>query len=111
MSRTACILRICRKTMRRARDGTLLDYSQRPVHCPKRIDPRFEDLIVFEGKRAGYGAQRLSSFLFKRYGHGFSTYTVKKVLKRNSVKQKKIRTKAKTVRHLYDYEHLLWISS
>ena len=29
-----------------------------------------------------------------------------KVLQRNSVKKKKIRAKAKTVRHLYDYEHL-----
>jgi putative transposase len=106
VSKTARILQISRKTVRRARDGTLSDYSRRPVKSPRRIDPRFEQLIVFEGKRTGYRAQRLSSFLFQRYGHEFSMYTVKKVLKRNSVKKKKIRTKAKTVRHLYDYEHL-----
>ena len=60
VSKTSRILGISRKTVRRARDGTLSDYSRRPVHCPRRIDPRFEDLIVFEGKRTGYRAQRLA---------------------------------------------------
>jgi len=106
VSKTARILGVSRKTVRRARDGTLSDYSRRPLHSPRRIESRFEDLIVFEGKRTGYGAQRLASFLFQRYGHELSMYTVKKVLKRNGVKKKKVRTKAKTLRHLYDYEHL-----
>jgi putative transposase len=44
--------------------------------------------------------------MFQRYGHEVSMYTVKKVLKRNSVKKKKIRNKARPVRHLYDYAHL-----
>jgi putative transposase len=84
----------------------LSDYSRRPIHSPTRIEPRFERLILFEGKRTGYRVQRLSSVLFQRYGREFSMYTVKKVLLRNNIKKKRIRTKAHTVRHLYDYEHL-----
>ena len=106
VSKTARILQVSRKTVRRARDGALSDYSRRPLHCPRKIDPRFEALIVCEGKRTGYRVQRLTSFLFQQYGHEFSMYTVKKVLKRNSMKKIRIRTKARTVRHLYDYEHL-----
>ena len=57
VSKTARILQTSRKTVRRARDGTLSDYSRRPIKSPRRIDPRFEDLIVFEGKRTGYRAK------------------------------------------------------
>jgi hypothetical protein len=70
---TAQILGICRKTARRVRDGTLSDYSRRPKNSSKKIDSHFEDLIVAEGKHTGYGAQRLTSFLFQKYGHNFST--------------------------------------
>ena len=106
VSRTAQILEICRKTVRRARDGSLSDYSRRPKKSPRRLYEHFEDLIVTEGKHTGYGAQRLSSFLFQKYGHEFSMYTVKKVLKRNKVRKKKVRTKNRNRRQLYDYEHL-----
>jgi hypothetical protein len=106
VSKTARILGIARKTVRRARDGSLEDYSRRPKNMPRRIEQHFEDLIVVEGKMTGYGAQRLTGFLFQKYGHELSMYTVKKVLKRNCVAKKKIRTKGGTRRHLYDYEHL-----
>ncbi len=106
VSKTAGILGIARKTVRRARDGTLSDYSRCPKTMPRRLDSHFEELIVAEGRITGYGAQRLSSFLFQKYGHRFSMYTLKKVLRRNKVQKKRIRTKAKTRRHLYDYEHL-----
>jgi len=44
--------------------------------------------------------------MFLRYGHQFSLSTVKKVLIRNMVPKKKVRTKNRRVRPLYDYEHL-----
>ncbi len=106
VSKTAQILKISRPTVRRAREGPLEDRSRRPQHSPRRIESRFEQLIVAEGKVTGYGAQRLSGFLFQKYGHKLNMYTVKKVLRRNKVPKKKVRTKNKTVRHLYDYEHL-----
>ncbi len=80
VSRTAQIFRICRKTVRRARDGTLYDYSMRSKRSSRMIDTLFEDLIVTEGKHTSYRAGRLSSFLFQKYGHEFSMYTLKKVL-------------------------------
>lgn len=106
VSATARILQISRQTVRRARDGELRDYSRRPRNSPRRIAVQLEQLIAFEGKRTGYGAQRLSGFMFQKYGHRLNMYTVKKVLQRNQVRKKKVRTKNKRVRHLYDYEHL-----
>jgi hypothetical protein len=106
VQKTAQILGICRKTVRRARDGTLSDYSRRPKNGQKKINSHFEDLIVAEGMHTGYGAKQLTSFLFQKYGHNFSMYTVKKILKKNKVLKKRIRTKNRNSRHLYDYEHL-----
>lgn len=106
VSKTAEILETSRLTVRRARDGTLKDCSRRPQHSPRRIPSHLEQLIAFEGKQTGYGAQRLSGFLFQKYGHRLCMYTVKKVLKRNQVRKKKTRTKNRRTRHLYDYEHL-----
>jgi len=106
VSKTARILGISRKTVRRAREGPLEDYSRRPKHMPRKIPSHFEELIVVEGKMTGYGAQRLTGYLFQKYGHEFSMNTVKKVLRRNQVAKKTIRTKGGTRRHLYDYEHL-----
>jgi len=51
-------------------------------------------------KEQGIGQKRLSSFLFPRYGHEFSMYTVKK---------EKIRTKAKTVRQQCDTSMIMSI--
>ena len=106
VSKTARILKISRLTVRRARDGPLEDRSRRPHHSPRRLSNHFEDLIVFEAKRTGYRAQRLCGYMFLRYGHQFSLSTVKKVLIRNMVPKKKVRTKNRRVRPLYDYEHL-----
>lgn len=106
VSKTASILGIARKTVRRARDGTLEDYSRRPKNMPRKIEQHFEDLIVVEGRITGYGAQRLTGFLFQKYRYELSMYTVKKVLRRNAVAKKKVRTKGGSRRHLYDYEHM-----
>ena len=106
VSKTARILGIARKTVRRARDGSLEDQSRRPKRIPRKIEQHFEDLIAVEGRMTGYGAQRLTGYLFQKYGHELSMYTVKKVLRRNNVVKKRVRTKGGTRRHLYDYEHL-----
>ena len=74
--------------------------ERKPDHSPDRIDPQFEQLVVFEGKRTGYRAQRLSSFLFQQYGRELSMYTVKKGLRRNNIKKPRIRAKARAVCHL-----------
>jgi len=57
VSETAWILGTSRKTVRRARDGTLEDYSRRPKTMPRKLDTHFEKLIVTEGKMTGYGAR------------------------------------------------------
>jgi hypothetical protein len=57
VSKTAKILGMARKTVRRAREGPLEDHSRRPKHMPRKIAPHFEELIVLEGKMTGYGAR------------------------------------------------------
>ena len=106
VSATARILGISRLTVRRARDGTLEDRSRRPKNSPNRIEPKFEGLIKEEGKNTHYRYRRLSNFIRKKYNIKVSENTVKKVLKRNNIKGKRIRTKNGNTRHLYDYEHL-----
>jgi hypothetical protein len=64
---------------------------------PRRIDPHLEDLIVVDGKMRGYGAQRLAGYLLQKYGYELSMYTVKKVVKRNKVPKKKVRTMGGTM--------------
>ena len=46
VQKTAQILGICRKTVRRARDGTLSDYSQRPKNSPKKINHILRILLL-----------------------------------------------------------------
>jgi hypothetical protein len=106
VSETARILATSRKTVRRARDGTLEDKSRKPNNSPNKTESSLEGLIIQEGKNTGYRYRRLTGFLFDKYGLEFSEETVKAILKRNHVPRKKIRTRNGRVRHLYDYEHL-----
>lgn len=106
VSSTAKILGIERRTIRRARDGTLKDGSRRPHHSPEKIETFLEDLIVKEGNATGYRYRRLSGFLYDKYGLDVSEETVKAVLRRNKVERKKVRTANKRRRPLYDYEAL-----
>lgn len=107
VSATARILKIKRKTVRRARDGTLYDQSRSPHNSPNKIETSMEQLIINEGKNTGYRYRRLSGFLYDKYGLTIAEDTVKAVLRRNKVKKKKVRTANKRSRPLYDYEHLL----
>lgn len=106
VSKTARILHIQRRTVRRARDGTPEDKSRRPHASPNKIESFFENLIVKEGKETGYRYRRLSGFLYDKYGVDIPEGTVKAVLKRNNIRKKTVRTANKRRRPLYDYENL-----
>ena len=106
VSITARILKIDRKTVRRARDGTLNDLSRKPKRVWNRIDSEFEELIVNEAKRTGFGYRRLSKYLSSRYGLMVSENTVKSVLKRRKPFRRKARVRRGS-RRLYNYESLL----
>ena len=106
VSKTARILNIDRKTVRRARDGTLEDLSRKPKKVWNRIDSKFENLILKEAEETGFGYRRLSRHLFRKYGLSISENTVKSVLRRNNVKKKKVKVR-RGARRLYNYESLL----
>lgn len=103
ISLTAQILNITCKTVRRARYGTLEDYSRRPHRSPHKTKTMLENLIVTEGRKTGYRYRRLSGLLFDKYGLNISEETVKAILKRNLVNKKVVRTANKRRRPLYDY--------
>lgn len=106
VSEAARILHIQRRTVRRARDGTLKDGCCRPHKSPNKIETFLEDLIVKEGTVTGYRYRRLSGLLYDKYGLDMSEETVKAVLRRFGVKRKHVRTANKRRRPLYDYEAL-----
>jgi len=106
VSKTARILRICSKTVRRGRDGTLEDISKVPNHSPGKTECFLEGLIVKEGKCTGYRYRRLSGLMWDKYGYIVPESTVKAILRRNKVRKKKVRTANKRSRPLYDYEAL-----
>ena len=70
VSKTARILGISRKTVRRAREGPLEDLSRRPRSSPNRLKTEFEQLILSEAKRTCYGPMRLSNLLWRKYTLG-----------------------------------------
>ena len=105
ISKTAKILGISRKTVRRAINGPLSDISRKPKSSPNKTPPNFEDLIVKEAKRTGFRYRRLKSFLERKYSLSFSENTIKAILKRNGISKEK-RKRKKSGRHLYDYEVL-----
>ncbi|RLA84460.1 MAG: hypothetical protein DRG31_04915 [Deltaproteobacteria bacterium] len=106
VSKAAMILGISRKTVRRAREGPLEDLSRRPKSSPNRLKNEFEQLILTEAKRTGYGPMRLSKLLWRKYSLGISPNTVKAILRRHGIGRKKRRVR-RSSRPLYDYEHLL----
>lgn len=106
VSKTARILGISCHTVRRARDGSLSDLSRAPKHIQHKTSSDLEALIVKEAKRTGFRYVRLSKYLFKQYGIEISQNTIRAILKRNEVKPKRVRTKSKGTRHLYNYEEL-----
>lgn len=105
VSKTARILRIDRKTVRRARDGTLDDLPRKPKKVWSKIDPDYELLIVKEARETGFGYRRLSKHLSRKYGLLILESTIRSVLKRNKVEKKKVRVQRGT-RRLYNYETL-----
>ena len=105
-SNTAKIIGVQRKTVKRAVSGPLHDISTKPLSSPNRTNTKLENLIILEGKNTGYRYRRLSNFIFRKYGISIKEDTVRNILKRNNVFPKKIRTKNKRVRHLYDYKYL-----
>ena len=54
VTKTAKILHISRHTVRRARDGSLKDYSKKPKHSPNKTSCDLEKLILKEAKRTNY---------------------------------------------------------
>ena len=106
VSKTARILKIRTKTVRRARDGTPEDMPRRPHTSPNRTASALEELIEYEGRETGYRYRRLSGFLYDKYGLAVHEDTVKAILKRRKVSGKKVRTANKRRRPLYDYEHI-----
>ena len=106
VSKTAKILGIDRKTVRRARDGTLEDLSRRPKNINNKTEKELENLIVSEAKETGFGYKRLTKYLLAKYGIEFSQNTVRAILKRNEVGRKRVKVR-RGERSLYDYEKLL----
>jgi len=105
VSKTARILKIDRKTVRRARDGSLKDYSRAPKRVWNKTKTEFETLIVKEAKNTNFGYRRLSKYLFRKYGLKFSENTIKAILRRHSFEKKKVKVRNKR-RRLYNYELL-----
>ena len=107
VSKTALILGIHRATVRRARDGCLHDKSKRPHNSKNKTSSSLEKMILKVAKDTGYRYRRLSFYLFNAFGVFVSENTIKGILKRNNITPKRIRTKNRSRRHLYDYKHLL----
>lgn len=106
VSATARALKIQRRTVRRARDGTREDNSRRPHNSPRRTETFLEQLTVKEGELTGYRYRRLSGLLYDKYGLTIAEETVKAILRRNAVPRKHVRTMNRRQRPLYDYEAL-----
>jgi hypothetical protein len=66
VSKTADILGIARSTIKRAREGTLADQSRRPRSSPKKIESRFETLIVKEAHETRFRYRRLTAYLKRK---------------------------------------------
>ena len=89
ISKTAKILGISRKTVRRAINGPLSDISRKPKSSPNKTPPSFEELIIKEAKRTGFRYRRLKSFFERKYSLSFSENTIKAILKRNGISKEK----------------------
>jgi transposase len=107
VSKTSKELNISRHTVRRARDGDLYDYSKAPKNPKKKHHNQIKEIIVFEAKNTGFGPRRLSNYLREKYSLFLSENTIKQILIKSNLKRKKVRTKNKNRRPLYDYELLL----
>jgi len=107
VAHAAQILEISRMTVRRARDGTLNDQSKRPHTSPKRTQEKLEKLIVEEGRLTSFRYRRLTKHLALKYSLHFSEHTIRVILKRNRVHRRVRKSASGSVRHLYDYEHLI----
>lgn len=106
VARTAAILGICRRTVRRARDGALHDRSRRPACSPRKTPLTFEKLIITEAKRTHFRYRRLAAYLHRKFSLSFSEHTIKAILKRNRVARVTRKSASGERRHLYDYESL-----
>ena len=108
ISKTARELGISRKTVRRARDGTLEDYSKAPINPKNKIDDWETIAILAEAKEKKiFGYRQLTRHFEKTYGIRFPLYRVKYILKKAGFSPKKNRRK-KNSEHkpLYDYYNL-----
>ena len=107
VSITASILKIHRKTVRRARDGCLSDKSKRSLTSKNKTPFVIENTILKVAKETGYRYRRLASYLFNFLGISIPENTIKGILKRNEIYPHKKRTMNRKRRPLYDYKHLL----
>ena len=106
VSKAASILKIQRKTVQRAREGPLSDKSRKPLRSPKKTPSSLEETILTAAKETGYRYRRLQNYLWNSLHLRVPEYTIKDILKRNQVFQKKVRTVNKRRRPLYDYAHM-----
>ncbi len=106
ISKAASLLGIQRKTVCRARDGTLPDRSRKPIHSPKKTSVGAERYVVAAARQTGYRYRRLKNFLQQRDSICFSEHTIRGILSRHQVFSKRVRTANKRRRPLYDYAHL-----
>ena len=107
ITKAAKILSCSRKTIRRARDWPLKDYSRKPLTPSKnKTSYDLENLILSERKNTKYWRVRLEKHIKLKFGIPFSSSTIWKILKRNNVKKHKYSRKHWDSRPLYDYEKI-----
>ena len=107
VTKTSRILWCARKTIRRARDWTLKDYSRAPLSlCKYKTKEDLENLILNERKITRYWRIRLSKHLKLKYWIVFPSSTIWNILKRNNVKKYKYSRKAWKSKPIYDYENI-----
>lgn len=108
VSKTSNILWCSRKTVRRAREWTLEDFSRAPLTTNKsKTNYDLENLILHERNVTKYWRIRLTKHLQLKYWIIFSSSTIWKIYKRNKVKKHVYSRKWWKSKPLYDYENIM----
>ncbi len=109
VSKTARELGVSRKTVRRARDGTLNNLPKAPKNPKNKISDWETIAIISEAKKLKtYGYRKLTRHFEKKYGIKLPPHRVRYVLKKNGFSPSKSKRK-RSASHtpLYNYSSLL----
>ena len=102
-----CSKNTVKKAVARHKAGvSLKDFSRRPNRHSDQTPLKWEEIVIAERKKTGFGRIRLERQIREKYGKKISTHTIRNILRRGNIPKKRRKRGIYATPHVYDLSQI-----